>query len=92
MSVLPGPRRYIRHNNGVIHDVPASQYALHLAQARSIRLDDPTADVAREATPEEVAAHWTAQGFVYLPETDEALTADEAAARKPAKSDAKSEK
>ena len=86
MPVIPGPRRYIRHNNGVIHDVPASQYAAHLAQARSIRQDDPTADVAREATPEEVAAHWAKQGFVYIPETDEALTAEEAAARKPAKS------
>ena len=85
MSVIPGPRRYIRHNNGVIHDVPESQYAAHLAQARAIRLDDPTADVAREATPEEVAAYWASQGLVYVPESDEAFTAEEMAARKPAK-------
>ncbi len=87
MTVIAGPRRYIRHNNGQIHDVPASQYALHLAQARAIRQEDPTADVAREATPDEVAAYWAAQGFVYVPESDEALTADEAAARKPAKAE-----
>lgn len=90
MTVIAGPRRYIRHNNGQIHDVPASQYALHLAQARAIRMEDPTADVAREATPEEVAAYWQRQGFVYLPDTDEALTAEEAAARsKPASKSAK---
>ena len=74
-------RRYIRHHTGVVHDVAAEHFNVHLAQARNIRYDDPATEIAREATPEEVAAHWAAQGLVYVPESDEALTAAEHAER-----------
>lgn len=78
-------RRYIRHHNGTIHSVNADVFHVHLAQARKIQYEDKTIDPAREATPEEVAAYWRAQGYpVYLPETDEALTEAQAAARKAA--------
>lgn len=80
-------RKYIRHHTGVVHDVNADAFFAHLALARSIQYDDKTTEIAREATPDEVAAHWAAQGFIYLAETDEALTPAEAEARaaKPAK-------
>jgi hypothetical protein len=76
-------RKYIRHHNGVIHSVDAEVFFVHLAQARMIRYEDKTIEPAREALPAEVAAYWERQGFVYLPESDEALTPDEAAARAP---------
>lgn len=80
-------RRYIRHHNGTVHSVDAAVFNQHLASARSIRYDDPATEIAREATPAEVAAYWERQGFVYLPESDEALSPDEAAARAPKAAD-----
>lgn len=74
-------RKYIRHHTGVIHDVPAATFYTHLTQARAVKYDDQTIEPAREATLEEIAAMWRAQGLVYVPETDEALTSAEHAAR-----------
>lgn len=76
-------RKYLRHHNGTVHSVEAEQFFIHLAQARTIRYEDKTIEPAREATPAEVAAYWEHAGFVYIAETDEALTPEEAAARAP---------
>lgn len=93
--------RYIVNSGGVIHSVNDTEFDTHMAICRQTAMQrtktpdgmaTPAEQVQmpREATPDEIAAWWAAQGLVYDPETGEAVSKAEAAERskkaeKPAK-------
>lgn len=84
--------RYLVNSGGVVHNVPDEQFNIHLSVARQTALQRASNPfmpelnaqpivMPREATPEEIAAYWDRQGFVYDPESGDALTKAEAAER-----------
>lgn len=95
--------RYLVNSGGVVHSVSDEQFDMHLSLTRQTALQrakNPFMPEAageqiimpREATPEEIAAYWAAQGLVYDPETGDALSKAEAAERATAKASASANK
>ena len=65
--------KYIVNHGGVIHSVNDEDFAVALGNASLKPTEaDPAGKPAREATPDEVAAWYAAQGLVYDPATGEA--------------------
>ena len=65
--------KYIVNHGGVIHSVNDEDFAVALGNASLKPTEaDPAGKPAREATPDEVAAWYAAQGLVYDPTTGEA--------------------
>ena len=82
--------KYIVNHGGVVHSVNDDEFALHLGLA-SLKPSDgnPAGSPAREATAEEVAAWFTAQGLPvpdeFAPKSDEGGKADNKASDKASK-------
>jgi hypothetical protein len=82
--------KYIVNHGGRLHIVNDDEFLQHLQLASRLPTkEQPTGSFAREATPEEVAAWYAAQGLVYTDApaavpaavTENALVASEPAAR-----------
>jgi hypothetical protein len=68
--------RFIVNHGGVVHAVNDDQFALHLGLAsKPATPENPAGSPAREATPDEVIAHFARQGLSFNPATGEATPA-----------------
>ncbi len=77
--------KYLVNHGGVIHSVNDEDWAVAMGNASMKPTDaNPAGSPAREATPDEIAQFWAAQGLAYDPETGEAHPGTPAA-KKPAK-------